>query len=63
MTVSRKIIDEWGTILHFCKKNDINYNTMKRVLYHNATSAPIVAKLKAHGLVKDASELKRKKSA
>ena len=60
MTVSRKIIAEWGTIKHFCNKNDINYSTMKQVLYNNATSAPIVAKLKKHKIIKNATELKKK---
>jgi len=58
--ISLKIIDDWGTMTHFCRKNGINYNTFKTVLYGNATSTPIAEKLKKHGYIKDASELQKK---
>lgn len=60
ISISAKIKNDWGTMTHFCKKNDINYNTFKVVLYGHATSNPIIEKLKKHGYIKDASELQKK---
>ena len=58
--LSRKIVDDWGTVKHFCKKHDINYNTFRYVVSGNGVSAPIVKVLKEHGYIKNASDLKKK---
>ena len=27
--IAERIKDDWGTVTHFCRKNDINHNTLK----------------------------------
>jgi len=61
MTVSQKIIEDWGTLVHFCKKNNLNPNTFQQILYGYNKSKRISDILIKHGYIKDASELSREK--
>lgn len=60
--ISAKIIEDWGTVTHFCRKNDINYNTFDVVMNGMGTSKRITDILIAHGYIKDASQMPEKKS-
>jgi len=61
MTVSQKIIEDWGTIVHFCRKNNLNLSTFNQILYGYSKSKPISDLLIKHGYIKHASELSREK--
>ncbi|GKH61213.1 hypothetical protein [Campylobacter ureolyticus] len=41
LVISKKIRDDYGTLVCFCKKHDLNLNTFKQVLYGYAKSKPI----------------------
>lgn len=58
-SVSAKIKDDYGTLIHFCKKHDINIQTFKQVLYGYGKSKRIVTLLKKHKYIKNADELSR----
>jgi len=57
--ISEQIQDDWGTLKHFCKKNNINYHTFRHVLHGYGTSSKIVNLLKKHKYIKSADELKK----
>ncbi len=59
MTVSEKIRKDYGTVAFFCRKNGINYNTFKQVIYGYGTSSKIVNLLKKHKYIKNADELRK----
>ncbi|SFP61566.1 hypothetical protein [Hydrogenimonas thermophila] len=47
-----KILDDWGTVKRFCKKNGININTYRVVKAGNGKSKKIENILKEHGYLK-----------
>jgi len=49
--LGQKIVEQYGSVKHFAKVIDVNYNTLKVILYGKGKSAPITAKLKALGLI------------
>jgi len=57
MTITNKIKEDWGTVVRFCKKHDININTFHVVIYGDGKSAPITNLLIKLGYIKNASEL------
>lgn len=59
LTLVQKIKEDWGSMSFFCKKQDINYNTFRQVIYGYGTSTRIVNILKKHKYIKSADELKR----
>ena len=60
LSLTQKIKEDWGSVSFFCKKQDINYNTFRQVIYGYGTSARIVNILKKHKYIKSADELQRK---
>lgn len=59
LTLVQKIKEDWGSMSFFCKKQDINYNTFRQVIYGYGTSTRIVNILKKHKYIKSADELKK----
>ena len=59
LTLVQKIKEDWGSMSFFCKKQDINYNTFRQVIYGYGTSSKIVNLLKKHKYIKSADELKK----
>jgi len=59
LTLAQKIKEEWGSMSFFCKKNGINYNTFRQIIYGYGTSSKIVNILKKHKYIKSADELKK----
>lgn len=55
--ISKKIIADHGTLVCYCRKNGINVNTFKQVLYGNAKSKPIAELLKRHKYIKNLNEI------
>ena len=60
--IAKRIVDDWGTITHFCRKNDINYNTLKSFIRGFQRSRVLGDKLKAMGYLKDESEIPSNKN-
>ena len=60
LSLTQKIKEDWGSVSFFCKKQDINYNTFRQVIYGYGTSTRIVNILKKHKYIKSADELQRK---
>lgn len=59
LSLTQKIREDWGSVPFFCRKNDINYNTFKQVIYGYGTSSKIVNLLKKHKYIKNADELRK----
>lgn len=59
LTLTQKIREDWGSVPFFCRKNNINYNTFKQVIYGYGTSTKIVNLLKKHKYIKSANDLKK----
>ena len=59
LTLTQKIREDWGSVPFFCRKNDINYNTFKQVIYGYGTSKKITDLLKKYKYIKNANELKK----
>lgn len=59
MTVNDRIREDYGTLVHFCRKHNINISTLRVVLSGYGTSSPIANLLKKLGYIKSADELKR----
>lgn len=49
--ISIKIKDEYGTLVNFCKKEKINLNTFKAVLYGREKSSRIMGILDKYGFL------------
>ncbi len=60
--ISKQIREDWGTVKHFCKKNDINHNTFDVVMNGVYKSKPIAKILIAYGYIKHADELMKDKA-
>lgn len=58
--VIERIKDDWGTMTHFCRKNDINYNTLKGFVYGFQRSLVLGELLKEMGYLLDDSEIPTK---
>ncbi len=57
--ISMQIKKDWGSIPFFCRKNNINYNTFKQVIYGYGKSSKIANLLKKHKYIKNENELKK----
>jgi len=61
LTISQKIKNDYGTLVFFCKKHEINLHTFKRVLYGYGTSTRIANLLIKLGYIKCKDELRKTK--
>jgi len=61
LTISQRIKNDYGTLVFFCKKHEINLHTFKRVLYGYGTSTRIANLLIKLGYIKCKDELKSNK--
>lgn len=59
LSLTQRIKEDWGSVPFFCRKNGINYNTFKQVIYGYGTSSKIVNLLKKHKYIKNADELRK----
>ena len=59
LIVSKKIRNDWGTLTHFCRKNNIKINTFKQVLYGYAKSKKLTNLLIKYGYIKSQKDLER----
>lgn len=59
LIVSKKIRNDWGTLTHFCRKNNIQINTFKQVLYGYGKSKKITDLLIKSGYIKTEKDLER----
>jgi len=59
LTISKKIKEDWGTVLFFCKRHKLNIHTFRQVLYGYGTSSKISNILIQKGYIKSKEELKR----
>lgn len=57
MNITKRIRKEWGTAIHFCKKNDLNYSSFKVVVSGKQKSKACVNALIEHGFIRKASDL------
>ena len=57
MTLKEKIKDQYGTMRHFCRKNNVSYNSVKQVLVGNQKSQPVVDALLAKGFITEITDL------
>ncbi|RRD53588.1 hypothetical protein [Campylobacter rectus] len=57
--VSTKIKNDYGTLVLFCKKHNLNLQTFKQVLYGYGKSQRVVEILLKHKYIKSADELTR----
>ncbi|MCI6988720.1 MAG: hypothetical protein MR902_04005 [Campylobacter sp.] len=53
LVISKKIRDDYGTLVCFCKKNNLNLNTFKQVLYGYAKSKTIMDLLVKKGYISE----------
>jgi len=53
------IKEDWGTMTHFCRKKNLNYNTLKGYIYGWQNAPDIQALLIEEGYIQDGSEIKR----
>ncbi len=49
--IGKQIKDKYGTIKHFAKVANINYHTLRNVIYGKHTSKPLMEKLKTYWIV------------
>ena len=57
MKIIQKIREDWGTGTHFCRKNGLNYQSLKTVLAGAQKSRKCVDALIEHGYIDKASDL------
>lgn len=62
MTITEKIREDWGTMKHFCKKNDVPYESLRVMLGGIQKSQQCVDALISHGYITKASDLPQYKS-
>ncbi len=55
--IVERIKDDWGTMAHFCRKNNIKFNTLKGFIYGFQRSPSIQAILTEMGYLQDLSEI------
>ena len=60
--IAERIKDDWGTVTHFCKKNDINYNTLKSFISGFQRSTVLGDILKEMGYIKNDSDIPTKRN-
>jgi len=63
-SLSEKIKNDYGTLVFFCKKHNLNINTFKQIIYGLGKSRRITKILKKHKYIKkkkDLDVLKRNK--
>ena len=61
--ITQRIKEEYGTVKFFCKKNNLNYNTVVAVMYGVQRSPKILKILKEKGFLRADSEIPTNKNA
>ena len=61
--ISTRIKDDYGTVKFFCKKHDLNYNTVSAVIYGVQRSKKITKLFKELNYLRDESDIPQGKNA
>ena len=60
MTLTQRIKEDWGTVKHFCRKNDINYNSLRAAMNGVPYYTAITQKLIDMGYINSPEEITQK---
>ena len=60
--IAERIKDDWGTVTHFCRKNDINYNTLKSFISGFQRSLVLGETLREMGYILEDTDIPQKRN-